>query len=96
MGKLGARNENVAFDRDEIFVGVRDGHFVALKIIVRKGAINMHKMIVYFKNGETKEIELRNDIPAGGESRIIDLPGNDRFIEKVFFVRYQKCCQAKS
>jgi hypothetical protein len=83
--KLGERKVNFAADRDEIAVGARDGAFDALKIKVRKGAINLHKMVVHFGNGETKEVELRNDIRAGGESRLIDLPGNNRVITKVVF-----------
>jgi len=83
--KLGERKVNFSADRDEIHVGRMEGTFDALKIKVRKGAINMHKMVVHFGNGDSKEIELRNDIPAGGESRVIDLPGNNRVITKVVF-----------
>lgn len=83
--KLGERTVNYAVDRDEITVGARDGFFDALKLKVRKGAINMRKMVVHFGNGEQKEIELRDNIGAGGESRVIDLPGNNRVITKVVF-----------
>jgi Protein of unknown function (DUF2541) len=81
--KLGERKVNFALDRDEIIVGRADGRFDGLKIIVRRGAINMHKMVVHFGNGESQELELRNSIPRGGESRVIDLPGNNRVITKV-------------
>jgi len=33
-----------------------------------------------------QDVSLRNVIPAGGESRIIDLDGNDRFINRIEFV----------
>lgn len=83
--KLGERKVNYAVDRDEIQVWARDGFFDALKLKVKKGAINLHKMVVHFGNGEQKEIELRNNIRPGGESRVIDLPGNNRVITKVVF-----------
>jgi hypothetical protein len=57
----------------------------ALQIKVRFGAINMSKMVVHFGNGETKEIELRDNFSAGSSSRVIDLPGNNRIITKVVF-----------
>ncbi len=83
--KLGERKVNFAADRDEIIVGRWEGFFDALKIKVRRAPINMRRMVVHFGNGETQEIELRDDIRAGGESRVIDLPGNNRVITKVVF-----------
>jgi hypothetical protein len=81
--KLGQRKVNFKLDRDEIGVGRFEGFFDALQLKVKKGPINMFKMVIHFHNGETKEIELRNNFTAGSESRIIDLPGNKRIIDKV-------------
>ena len=83
--KLGERNVNFAVDRDEIFVTASEGRFTALKIKVRKGAINLHKMVVHFGDGSEQEVETRNNIAAGGESRVINLEGNRRVITKVVF-----------
>ena len=83
--KLGQRKVNFMLDRDEIGVGRFEGFFTALQIKVKRGPINMHKMVVHFHNGETKELELRNNFTAGSESRVIDLPGNNRIIDKVVF-----------
>jgi hypothetical protein len=83
--KLGERKVNFGLDHDEILVTAGEGRFTALKFLVKKGGINMHKMVVHFGDGSTEEIELRNDIPAGGESRVIDLPGKKRVIRKVAF-----------
>ncbi len=84
--KLGQRKVNYSVDRDEIFVTAREGRFKALKFIVRKAPINMHKLVIHFANGSKKEVDLRENIPAGGSSRVIDLPGNKRIIKKVVFV----------
>jgi hypothetical protein len=83
--KLGERKVNFKADRDEIHVGVADGKFDALKLKVTEGAINLQRMVVHFGNGDTKEIEMRSNIARGGESRVIDLPGNNRIITKVVF-----------
>jgi hypothetical protein len=83
--KLGQRKVNFKADRDEIGVGRFEGFFTALRIKVRKGAINMHKMVVHFHNGSTREVELKNNFADGDESRVIDLPGNIRIIDKVVF-----------
>ena len=83
--KLGQRKVNFKADRDEIGVGRFEGFFDALQVKVRNGAINMQKMIVHFGNGDTKEIELRNNFTDGSESRVIALPGNTRMISKVVF-----------
>ena len=83
--KLGQRKVNFKVDRDEIFVGRFEGFFDALQVKVKNGPINMHRMIVNFRNGQTTEIELRNNFEAGSESRVIDLPGNNRIITTIVF-----------
>ncbi len=83
--KLGTKRVNYALDRDEIIVTAKEGLFDALKIIVKGGAINLHRVVIHFGNGETKEIEANAKIPAGGSSPVIDLPGNNRIIQKVVF-----------
>lgn len=84
--KLGERKVNYTVDRDEILVTAAEGRFTALKLRVENGGINLHRMVVHFADGSIKEVELRENIPAGGSSRVIDLPGNRRIIHKVVFV----------
>jgi len=84
--KLGERKVNFTVDRDEIVVTAAEGRFTALKLMVKKGSINLHKMVVHFGDGSTQEVETRDQIPAGGESRVINLEGNRRVIRKVVFV----------
>ncbi|MFN4255720.1 MAG: hypothetical protein ACK4Q5_12015 [Saprospiraceae bacterium] len=83
--RLGARRVNYGLDRDEIFVTAKDGIFTALKIKVKRGGINMHRLVVHYGNGQTDEIELRNNFAPGSESRVLDLVGNKRIIQKVVF-----------
>ncbi len=84
--KLGSRKVNYGLERDTIPVGAHEGAFTKLKIQVTGGSLNMKKMIVNYKNGERKEIELRHNFAKGSGSRIIDLPGNKRFIKNIVFV----------
>jgi hypothetical protein len=57
----------------------------AIKVRSKKGAINLQRCVLHFSNGDKKTIELRNDIPAGGESRTINLPGNKHSMVKFEF-----------
>ena len=57
----------------------------AIKIKSKKGAINLQRCMIYFANGDKKSIELRNDIPPGGESRVIQLPGNKQPVTRFVF-----------
>ncbi|MBK8515098.1 MAG: DUF2541 family protein [Saprospiraceae bacterium] len=82
---LGERKVNLGLDHDVIQVGSSEGVFTKLKIKVRKSGINLHRMVVHFGNGEKQEIEVREDIQKGSESRVIDLSGNKRIIKEVDF-----------
>jgi Protein of unknown function (DUF2541) len=82
---LGTRKVDYMLDRDEIMVTRMEGTFTALKFMVKHSPVDINKMVVHFGNGEVQEIEVRDRIRAGGESRVIDLPGNRRVIQKVVF-----------
>jgi len=82
--KLGERKVNFKSDKDQIS-GIGDGFFNALRIKVSGGTISMKKMVIHFRNGQTQEVELKQNFADGDESRVIDLPGKKRLIEKVVF-----------
>lgn len=83
--KLGQRNVNHKLDRDEIYVTGKEGRFTALKLKVEKSAINLHKVTIHYHNGRPQELNIRQSLRAGGETRVLDLPGNRRVITKVVF-----------
>lgn len=83
--KLGERKVNYGVDRDEIVVTAAEGRFTAIKLMVKRSPINLHKVAIHFANGGVDEVEVRNDIPAGGETRVIDINGGRRVIQKVVF-----------
>lgn len=85
--KLGQKKVDFRLDKDEIKVTLVEGLFTAIKLKVNGGSINMHRCVVHFNNGSTQEVQIRKNIPAGGETREIQLDGNGyRIIKKVVFV----------
>ncbi|HEV8597949.1 MAG TPA: hypothetical protein VGQ69_01160 [Gemmatimonadales bacterium] len=82
---LGQRAVNDRADHDVIMVTAARGDFSKIKITVQRASVDFHRVVVHFGNGGKQEIELRHTIPAGGESRAIDLTGDDRVIRSVEF-----------
>jgi len=73
-------------ERDRFDVGIKKGRFSALQVRVDERAVEFRSMTVYFGNGETQSVELRDVIPAGGRSRAIALEGGQRAVSAVEFV----------
>ena len=83
--KLGKRTVKHRTERDVIHVGAKVGTFKAIKMTVKKSGIHILDMKVHFMNGDVFDVKIRKLIPRGGETRVIDLPGVNRKIEKVVF-----------
>ena len=84
-GKLGERSVE-ATDNGMTSVDASNSSSVkAIKLKVKKGGINLHRCEVWFKNGTKKSVDLRNDVPAGSESREIDLSDKNNSVSKVVF-----------
>ena len=93
---LGERIVTDRADHDVIAVTARRGDFVALKLKVFDRPVDFHAMTVHFANGDTQDVELRDSIRAGGESRVIDLQGGDRVIRSIEFRYDAKSLAGKS
>lgn len=81
--KLGDREVKDRSEQDTWHVGKDQGEFRRIKITVHDKAVRFYRMLVTFENGTTQDVSIRKVIPAGGESRAIDLTGNNRYIDKV-------------
>ena len=92
---LGSKKVNFKLDRDVVNVSYKDGTFTAVKFEVSDGSLNMHRCVVHFENGGKQEVELRHNFGKGSESRVVDLKGNRRFIEKIEFWYDSKNAQNK-
>jgi len=82
---LGQRQVNDRADHDLIAVTSSRGDFRRIKITVQRASVDFHRVVVHFGNGGRQQVEMRNTIPAGGETRAIDLEGVDRVIRSVEF-----------
>ena len=82
---LGEANVDGAIDHDRIMVTAAKGEYRGIQIRVENGPIRFDHVVVHFGNGSSDPIAIRSRIPAGGKTRVIDLPGNRRVIESVEF-----------
>lgn len=69
-------------DHDVIRVNAR-GAFRAIQLRVQGGQIEFQRVVVRFENGANSEVEVRDRIRAGGQTRVIDLPGDNRRIDQI-------------
>ncbi|WP_047393104.1 hypothetical protein [Chitinibacter sp. ZOR0017] len=79
--KLASKNVGILGDRDSIHVN--RGPYNKLRLSVHKRAVQFSRVFVEFRNGDRIEVPVRERIHAGGQSRVIDLPGRGRYIKKV-------------
>jgi hypothetical protein len=71
-------------DHDRIAVN-NASTFRALQLEVRGGTIEFQRVVVHFDNGADHELSIRERIPDGGKTRVIDLPGDRRRVGSVEF-----------
>jgi len=81
---LGEVSAGKRVDRDEIRAS-RSGAYTAIRLVVRNAPVEFFTIRIQFRNGESRELEVRQSVPRGGATRVIDLPGERRLIERVVF-----------
>ena len=72
-------------DHDSIAVTAARRDLNAIKLVVERAPVHFVSVKIHFGNGEMQEVELRSLVPAGGESRAIDVAGAERIIRRVEF-----------
>lgn len=80
---LGEKEVQDRSEQDTWHIGKGKGEFRKLKIAVLERAVRFYRLEVKYDNGRVEKLEVKNLINAGGETRAIDLTGNERFIDKV-------------
>jgi hypothetical protein len=80
---LGEAHVDGMADHDSIRVGRSAGVYRAIQLRISGGGINFDRVIVRYGNGTQEEISIRSRIPDGGQTRVIDLPGERRIIESL-------------
>jgi hypothetical protein len=83
---LGHTQANRSADHDVIIIKGPYDYFRKLKFKVTDAPLQMQRMLVrYDDGGRPENIDIRYNIPQGGESRIIDLRGGKRKLKSVEF-----------
>ncbi|WP_276371004.1 hypothetical protein [Chryseolinea sp. H1M3-3] len=59
--------------------------FTAIKLKVSEAPLHIERLQVFYESGDMEEINVRSDMKAGSESRVIKLKHPDRDIDKVAF-----------
>lgn len=81
---IGITHADHSADRDGLVVKGPFDEF--RKIKVTDAPLNMMRMVATHENGEPDRIDVRQNIPKGGESRVIDLKGRGtRRIRRIDF-----------
>jgi hypothetical protein len=83
---IGQTHADHAADHDTIVVKGPFDNFRAIKFKVTDAPLNMQRMVVVYDNGQPDKIDVRQNIPKGGESRVIDLKGiGKRSVRRIDF-----------
>ena len=82
---LGERHVNDAGEKDTIEVGGDLGVFRGLQVQVTGSAVEFKRIVIEFENGQEQVFEKNRVLGKGEQSRVIDLNGGPRKIDKVVF-----------
>jgi hypothetical protein len=81
--QLGCRDIRFLADRDTLKVGQFDRRFSAVRLKVRKAAVEVSSLRITFGNGSRQDVRVGELIPPGGTSRPITLDGGNRAIDRI-------------
>jgi hypothetical protein len=81
--ELGCQRVGFLDNKDTIRVGKREGAFRAIKLQVNDSTLRLMRLRVVFGDREVQNFDVRSAIPAGAETRPLDLDGRRRIIERI-------------
>ncbi|MCB0646516.1 MAG: hypothetical protein KDC49_07615 [Saprospiraceae bacterium] len=82
---IGQKEANFGTDLDILRVNGND-IFKAVKLKVVDSGLNMKDFNIVFENGERMNVPIQKNFSQGEESRVIDLPGKRRRIDRFEFI----------
>lgn len=88
--ELGCQNVGFLTDRDVIRVGRKEGKFSAIRIDVSGNKVFFNDLKVVYGNGQPDDIPIRSEIRSGGQSKVFDLRGRDRAIDRIEMIYRSK------
>ncbi len=80
---LGEKKVGFLVDHDVIPVTVLKGTYRQIQLYVEENNVHFRDIKVHYGDGSTEDIQVRKLIPAGGQTRVIDLDGWKRVINRV-------------
>ena len=83
--EIGTKEVDYTADHDTLDVTAMRGDFRRIRIGVSRAPVRFSRVVLTYGNGNKQEIPIRALIKAGGQTRVIDLQGNERVIRKVDF-----------
>jgi hypothetical protein len=82
--KIGEVKADFKMENQSISVLGND-EFKSILLKVTDAPINILDLQVFYESGETEEIDVKNELQPGSETRKIDLKGSGKDIQKVVF-----------
>lgn len=82
--KIGKITASFKMQEESIIVYGRD-EFTKIKLKVIDAPINIEKVHLFFEEGTSQEVDVRSEMQAGAETRVIDLDGTHKELQKVSF-----------
>jgi hypothetical protein len=73
--QLGCQKVGFTTDKDVVRVGRGEGRFNAIRLRVAGNKVHMMDLKVVYANGRPDDIQVREEIRAGGQTRPLDLKG---------------------
>jgi hypothetical protein len=83
--KIASTTVDFKKERDEVMVLGAD-HFSAIKFMVVDAPIDLQDLEIWYENGTKQDVQVRTPIEVGKESRVINVDGGHRDIDKIVFV----------
>ncbi len=82
--KIGEVKASFKMENESISVIGAD-RFKSIKLKVTDAPINIENIRVFYENGESEELNVRSELKAGAETRVIDLKGSSQELKKIVF-----------
>ncbi len=83
--RIGKTTVNFKKEKEEILI-MGSNRFASIKFKVLDAPIDLISLEVHYASGDKQDININAPIKAPGESRIIDLNGGERTLQKIIFV----------
>jgi len=83
--KIATTTVDLTKERDEVAVLGAD-HFSAIKLMVSGAPIDLQDLEIWYENGMKQDVAVRTPMEVGKESKVINVEGGDRDIDKIVLV----------